>query len=229
MGRNIQSLKLSKILNQDSISKIENSKPFWNNSLIQVYQKIWQPNNSIPLICKKKESLSYNLNVSNDLLEMPRNISWHSLKFNHPKINYPSDVQYSQKLRIYPNHEQVLLFNKCLGASRFFYNKSVSKIQEHLDRRDYSILNKKSLRPIVMKSDKTIEKGDKMEWQKDIPYDTRQEAIADACSAYKSAFSNLRNGNIKQFNVSFKSKRLKYLKLIVMHLILMKYQFLKTD
>ena len=44
-------------------------------------------------------------------------------------------------------------------------------------------------------------------WLKEIPYDTRQLAIKDFIGAYKSALTNLRNGNIKSFNLSYKSKK----------------------
>lgn len=43
-------------------------------------------------------------------------------------------------------------------------------------------------------------------WQKDIPYDLRQLAIKDSCSALKSCISNKKHGNIQKFKLNFKSK-----------------------
>ena len=44
-------------------------------------------------------------------------------------------------------------------------------------------------------------------WLKEVPYDTRQLVIKDFIGAYKSALTNIRNGNIKCFNLNYKSKK----------------------
>jgi len=58
-----------------------------------------------------------------------------------------------------------------------------------------------------MSSDKDIAEGDPMEWQKRVPYDTRQEAISDAISAFKGCLTKQKAGLIKTFKVGFKSKK----------------------
>jgi putative transposase len=63
-----------------------------------------------------------------------------------------------------------------------------------------------SLRKAIMKSDAEL-KGTTEEWQCEVPYDTRQLAIKDAVSAYKSAISNKLRGNINNFTLGFKSRK----------------------
>jgi putative transposase len=63
-----------------------------------------------------------------------------------------------------------------------------------------------SLRKAILKSDKEI-KGTDEEWQSEVPYDTRQLAIKDAVSAYKSAVQNKVRGHIQSFTLGYKSRR----------------------
>ena len=63
-----------------------------------------------------------------------------------------------------------------------------------------------TLRKLILKSDNEI-KGTKDEWQTEIPYDTRQLAIKDAVSAYRSAVKNKMRGNIQHFQLGYKSRK----------------------
>jgi len=44
------------------------------------------------------------------------------------------------------------------------------------------------------------------EWEFDTPKDIRDGAVNDVCKAYKTAFTNLKNGNIKRFKLNFRKK-----------------------
>jgi transposase len=44
------------------------------------------------------------------------------------------------------------------------------------------------------------------EWEFDTPKDIRAGAVNDVCKAYKTAFTNLKNGNIKHFKLNFRKK-----------------------
>lgn len=63
-----------------------------------------------------------------------------------------------------------------------------------------------SLRNEIMKTEEQI-KGTSDEWQIEIPCDTRQLAIKDAVTAYKSCITNKSRGNISQFKMGFMSRK----------------------
>jgi len=84
--------------------------------------------------------------------------------------------------------------------SKFFCNKhKKNKIK-------YSIkVNLPHLRKATMSSDKDL--SPEFMWLKEIPYDTRQLAIKDFCTAYKAAISNFKANNIDHFKFTYKNKK----------------------
>lgn len=211
----IPPLKLSKTLDQESISRGEALLPFWNSSLQEEYQKLWLPTKTdlldLDSTCSNSSLKSVEpplkylkMETSKSLLQSLPKTSFRSLRFSQPDTLVQDPIRFCRKIRIYPNQEQVKLFNQCAGASRFFYNKAVNILKE---RGVKGLLKREALRPLVMKNDKDIKDGDPMMWQKVIPYDTRQEAIADAISAYKSCLTKIQTGQITSFDVSFRSKK----------------------
>ena len=58
-----------------------------------------------------------------------------------------------------------------------------------------------------MKSDKDLTSDDKEIWQKEVPYDTRQEAIDDAIVAWKTCFKKIKAKQVSKFDISYKSKK----------------------
>lgn len=62
-----------------------------------------------------------------------------------------------------------------------------------------------SLRKDVLKNNKDLNDDEK--WQADIAYDTRELAVNDAVTSYKSAVTNKLRGNIRNFKLSFMSRK----------------------
>lgn len=143
----------------------------------------------------------------------------------------------TQKIRFYPNQGQKILFNKCFGAHRFFYNKTIALINKKYEDRKQEFNNLKtcvhcksnkmdnsltcekhsnkplpwklnisliSLRKEIMNNDDELTNEEM--WQKEVPYDTRQLAIKDAITAYKSCVTNKIRGNISHFKLNFISR-----------------------
>lgn len=44
-------------------------------------------------------------------------------------------------------------------------------------------------------------------WELKTPKETRAAAVNDVCKAYKTAFTNFKNGNIKYFEIKYKKRK----------------------
>lgn len=100
--------------------------------------------------------------------------------------------------------KQKELFQKCFGANRYFYNKTI----EYFKTTEKPSLKLQDIRNLfIVKETDIIKKED--EWQSEIPYDTRQLAIKDAISIYKSNLTKMKNKTINHFELSYKSKKSK--------------------
>ena len=211
-------LMLSKTSVPVSTSSARVFAPFWTPSLEETYRSLWSPTE---IACAASDSTFWptssqgsepgskycQIRAARALLPSLQPTSYQSLQFSPQDITAPESTVYTRKIRIYPHHNQIVLFNKCLGASRFFFNKANALLERASGRNLTFLLSLGHLRPLVMKSDSDIAEGDVMNWQKEVPYDTRQGAIADAITAYKSALTNLARGNIDHFDVAFRSKK----------------------
>lgn len=214
--QNIPTMKLSKKLDQASISNAEDSCPFWTTSLQEKYQTLWLPTETdcqdLALSCLNTSlrdvehpSQYIQIQMSKSLSNNSQKTFFRSLRFSQPDTTeaVPTERMVCKKIRFYPNEDQTKLLNKCLGASRFFYNRAVSVLKDKGVKN--GMLNLATLRPLVMESDDKI--SSIMAWQKEVPYDTRQEAISEAIAAFKACITNKRNGNIQTFEVGYRSKK----------------------
>lgn len=156
------------------------------------------------------------------------------------------DITYARKIRFYPSKQQLSLFNKCFGCTRYLYNKCITftnttykarKIQINEEcklgciyRNKKDIQCKKKLcnqyfckkheeqpikwgiplsiagmRPLIMSNDEDLKPSEL--WQKEIPYDTRQNAIKHFIGDLEGNITRLHKGQINHFNFKYKTKK----------------------
>lgn len=110
------------------------------------------------------------------------------------------------KLYVYkkPKNDKLISFNITIK-----YDPDIKPISLYLsqDNNISQYLKLETLRPLIIKSDKELDSDDPMIWQKEIPYDTRQEAISDVITAYKGCLTKLKSKQIHYFNLKYKSKK----------------------
>lgn len=218
-----------------SISNVQAFSPFWTERFKGVYDQLWLPTKTdfadslstslTPSLRNAESTCRYlnELHTSKSLSLSSQTTSLRSLRFSQPDTTAPESTEsegqgqdqdqdkdasrrYCRKIRFYPSQQQKELFNKCLGASRFFFNKANAAIKEGLRQKKASaVLQRATLRPLVMASDADVSPA--MAWQKEVPYDTRQEAIAECIAAYKGCLTKVKSGQITHFDVAYKSKK----------------------
>ncbi len=86
-----------------------------------------------------------------------------------------------------------------MRTTRWLWNKVLGRIrEEELEKNFFKLRNKF----VIAKDNPEVS-----EWEKETPKDVRAGTVKELVTSYKSAFSNLRNGNINQFKIGFKSKK----------------------
>lgn len=215
--KNIKVTKSSLTLAQASTSKGKVLIPFWTPSLTEMSTKLWFPRKtgsqdsgskcfdqfSLDSVPCSKVILAKNLKVKNkNLLKT----CFQSLQFSLPGTTVQENTVLTRKIRIYPTKNQKNLFEKYFGASRFVYNVILEYVKKcyknaKINNKNQFKINKKTLRKLF------VEECSKKEWMKAILYETKDSAMRRFLTARKSGISNLKAGNIKYFDMKFKSKK----------------------
>ena len=89
-------------------------------------------------------------------------------------------------------------FNKVIGVTRYLYNKSIALFNENKGIK----LNRKNYRNEIGITKAQLKEKNLL-WQEEVYFDTRESAINEALGMIKSATSNRKNGNIKNFKMGF--------------------------
>ncbi len=105
----------------------------------------------------------------------------------------------TRKIKLTTTPIQRKIFNEWISTTRYVYNRALRAIKtEGLS------INKFDLRDRFVSAERN---PNVQLWETRTPRDIRAGAIADICSAYASAFTNLQQGNITHFELDFKRKK----------------------
>jgi putative transposase len=111
-----------------------------------------------------------------------------------------------------PTKEQKKVLEKWAGTTRYVYNRCLEKIKldPKLNSADgYSKLRKEC---ITEKDNNIVDEPSNLdkfiyEWELDTPKDIRNGALRDIKKAYKTAWANLKKGNINSFGLNYRKKK----------------------
>jgi len=219
-GQSSLNILLSKMLLAELIGKEKVLKPFWNSRCQENSKNLWLP------IETDSVALGSNL-FSGSLKPMVVN-SWFSMKQYKPKKKNSlttfcqsstssivgkwecedtkqkkkkrkTEIMGVRKYRLLPTNRQKVILTKWMNTSRYTYNQTIHKINNEKQKINfYNLRNKITPEKKILPTKK---------WILDTPKDIRANAVQEAVTAYKSAFSNLKNKNIKYFKVRYRSKK----------------------
>jgi transposase len=139
----IQTTSLFQTLDQDLITSGGDLTPFWTNLSMDWSQRLWLP---IETDLFDLDSTLWNtsskdmepflecmkIKGSKTVFQNYMTTSFQSLQFSQQGTMEQESIA-TKKVRFYPTKEQTLLLNKCLGASRFFYNKANAYVKEQIE------------------------------------------------------------------------------------------------
>jgi len=118
------------------------------------------------------------------------------LSFNN-NINKDKLIK-CKKVILLPSNEQKLILLKMLEAYRIMYNRTINTIRKRWFNNERTNINFQYLRTYILKSEK-----DDLIKQFNVPSHMLDGAIKLACASYKSAFTNFKQGNIKNFQINY--------------------------
>ena len=90
------------------------------------------------------------------------------------------------------------MFKQWIGTSRYVYNKTLNATKNG-EKMNFQTLRNKY---VTSKNNPLIN-----EWELETPKDIRAEAIRDMIKAFNIAMINLKNNNIKSFNLNYRTKK----------------------
>lgn len=182
-------------------------KEFWNNQCKEYSKKLWFPSDDTNDTDFKKDKVAWF--KINDQVNTKYTKSL--FKYNQ-KIEEPDEEKVlirAIKVRLLPTLMQSKQLDKWSNTCRFVYNKCLDHIKNDIAINGKSDYKKTRTECITANSRNDIANTGLLveDWELETPKDIRDGALRDIKAAYKAAWSNLNNGNIKSFGLNHRLKK----------------------
>lgn len=213
-----QNTTLSPTSDQESTSNEPDSRGFWRECSKEQSKKLWLPTKTVLQDSDTHYLSGFSSSMGQQSFVIPipkehqktssQKTSWLSSRCSqlvstaNESINRPNKNKYSRKTRFYPSDELKELLEKCFGASRYLVNQALEELRDGNLKIGNSGI---TMRKLLKYQDKHL--GEHNAWLKEIPYDTRDNAIRQLASNLKTALTQIKNKTITSFSMRFKSKR----------------------
>lgn len=216
---NTQSKAISDILlGFTGINYSEYNKEEWDNSLTKLGLKSWYK-------VKVHKPSIVNGPVVNPEFHILNDV-WQSVIDSENEKVYNTEtvgkLLRGRKVRLYPNKEQEIMFNKMFGCSRYAYNKALNirktEYQKKLDdiregREPDKPISDGDLKKLVA-NEESYPQG---HFMLEVHSHVRSEACRDFFKACKSTMALLENGRIKKFEMKYRSKNARSQSILIEH------------
>ncbi len=183
--------------------KKKKKKEDLNNNITKYNDYIWKPNYNLSLN-KDKTNSWFNIEYYED-----NNILVNENVTN--KINFPkgknSELCKCEYVTLKLSLKQQKIMDRWMMAYNHMYNNTLKYIKTYYIEKNELLLNYKTLRTYHLKNirDKLIKESQHPSFKIDTTIKTHimDGAIRLACSNYKSALTNFKEGNIKHFRIRY--------------------------
>ena len=210
---NTLNTRLLQILGLALTGKDQGLKPFWSPACTEISQSLWLPTET--------DCAGLHSSLSKSLWTTTTSNSWFSTQklenpaqMNSQKTFSPSYMFIrtekwekegirARKIKLYPTVDQKKLLKSWMGTARYVYNRALVYSKET------KVFDWKQLRNrFVTAKHRDGSINDQVQpWELKTPKDIRAGSVRDMSKAYKTAFSQLRSGNITKFGLNFRSKK----------------------
>ncbi|PCJ28973.1 MAG: hypothetical protein COA94_03095 [Rickettsiales bacterium] len=206
-------------------------KPFWNTQCLEISKLLWYPENTDLQDLQDLQDLEH---ISSSKLssvssnQMMENSSFWITKMKNQKMkNWQTtyslsstsltvdkwekeDIELKSKMiRIYPTKKQTKILDDWRHTNRYVYNKTIAYTRNNPSEKInfQSFRNSLVTNTIKDVDDKRSQNPNVKLWEMKTPKEIRAYAVKDVVTAYKTAWSNLKNRNISHFKIGFRKKK----------------------
>ncbi len=196
--------KSSKTSARDSTTKDLGLEPYWNELCAQISSQLLLPvETDLPglglnslstwsVSTVEKSWFLTNLKTAPNR-SLPQIFSPSFTSSPAGSTDSENTVTKSKKILIYLNAEQRLLVRKWFGVSRYVFNKTVELLRDGEVKANWF-----AVRPVIMDT--------LPEWCKEVPYQIKNKAVKDACTAVREAKKKYKKTGQIQW-VKFRSRK----------------------